>query len=408
MTDAAPDDLADFRRDFLPRLKRGGGALESGDAAADLGPLDLSAAAVEDRLQRAGAHLRRLIEEAHGGDPALTALAEKTLRAGREGLELLGGARERPSASFAEVRSGLEVLVRADGSRPSYLVRDGRILAETAAPSLWSDLLEDPLREEGLRATLNGVGRIDADLPNAPYVGTGWLAAPDVIVTNRHVAEVFVDFKDPQGPRLRRELDPRIDFGHEYGQSGAEAPRKILSLLFAGPHDTQDRRVQDPLDLAVFRIAPAEAGAAERRPLALGLGAAATAPGARILVAGYPARPDVWGLGLDREAAEAIDKIFSGFWGYKRLAPGAVMDHPLGPRNLAHDASTLGGNSGSLVVELEKPGVVGALHYGGIWRGDRMNLAHRLSGVMTERGFSGLPYATLQALCEAEGVEVRS
>jgi len=80
-----------------------------------------------------------------------------------------------------------------------------------------------------------------------------------------------------------------------------------------------------------------------------------------VAVAGYPARSPYNSL-ADQQ------RIFDGVYGVKRLAPGtviAVTSHG----QLAHDATTLGGNSGSLVLDLMTGKAVG-LHYGGI-EGDR-------------------------------------
>ncbi len=59
-----------------------------------------------------------------------------------------------------------------------------------------------------------------------------------------------------------------------------------------------------------------------------------------------------------------MNRIFTNVFNVKRLQPGAIME-VLEPRSLLrHDCSTLGGNSGSCVVDLETNRVVG-LHFGG-------------------------------------------
>ena len=59
---------------------------------------------------------------------------------------------------------------------------------------------------------------------------------------------------------------------------------------------------------------------------------------------------------------DAVRNIFGDIYDVKRLAPGAVMraDETV----IEHDASTLGGNSGSLVFSLETGKAVG-LHFAG-------------------------------------------
>ncbi|MFI1656241.1 hypothetical protein ACH4ZU_15220 [Streptomyces sp. NPDC020472] len=73
----------------------------------------------------------------------------------------------------------------------------------------------------------------------------------------------------------------------------------------------------------------------------------------------------------------------------KRLTPGVLTEGPGEVADdarhwiISHDASTLGGGSGSLVVDLEAEGekVLG-LHFAGV--PDRLNWAHALEGATPE------------------------
>src|SRR5262249_27243842 len=56
--------------------------------------------------------------------------------------------------------------------------------------------------------------------------------------------------------------------------------------------------------------------------------------------------------------------VFGEVYDKKRLAPGQIMS--VGPEELEHDCSTLGGNSGSPVVRLGTGEVVG-LHFSGVF-----------------------------------------
>jgi Trypsin-like peptidase domain len=79
--------------------------------------------------------------------------------------------------------------------------------------------------------------------------------------------------------------------------------------------------------------------------------------GAWVAVVGYPAQDS-------RNDAADQQRIFDGIYNVKRLAPGqltAVVAEDL----LHHDATTLGGNSGSVVIDLESGKAIG-LHFGGI------------------------------------------
>ena len=82
-------------------------------------------------------------------------------------------------------------------------------------------------------------------------------------------------------------------------------------------------------------------------------------------------------------------QIFSDIYDVKRLQPGVITSWTDGADMFIHDCSTLGGNSGSPVLDLEPHQVVG-LHFGGrylsgndaipLWRVDRDKLL-RSSGV---------------------------
>lgn len=73
-----------------------------------------------------------------------------------------------------------------------------------------------------------------------------------------------------------------------------------------------------------------------------------------------------------------------------------------------HDASSLCGNSGSLVMGLDALGAVAAIHHGGVWHEDPLDFAHGMEAVMEEPGLAGLADGGLGALCAAEGVERRA
>jgi serine protease len=96
-----------------------------------------------------------------------------------------------------------------------------------------------------------------------------------------------------------------------------------------------------------------------------------------LFVIGYPARPGTSAMKdpvtgqFSTEVAKRLGEIFNVQYGRKYLSPG-LMEKTVGtvPGDskgwiFSHDATTLGGNSGSCVVGLEYPlGVIG-LHFGG-------------------------------------------
>jgi len=147
----------------------------------------------------------------------------------------------------------------------------------------------------------------------------------------------------------------------------------------------------------VLRLAD---GASEfPRPLSLERDAARATVGASqppIYVMGFPAEPIVAEAApgnppprAGHEYEEVLERLYRNRFGSKRWAPGLVE---AGPGQLAadqrswtmsHDASTLGGNSGSCVVDFQRNGerVVG-LHFGGRARVE--NYAHVMAALRQE------------------------
>jgi hypothetical protein len=107
-----------------------------------------------------------------------------------------------------------------------------------------------------------------------------------------------------------------------------------------------------------------------------------------LIVVGYPARPGVLPVrngAIDIEVVQRLNELFGMDYSNKYIAPGEIV---LAPGGLAgdtpawvfsHDATTLGGNSGSGIFGLSAPlGMIG-LHFGGGWR--RANYAHAMGAI---------------------------
>ena len=75
---------------------------------------------------------------------------------------------------------------------------------------------------------------------------------------------------------------------------------------------------------------------------------------------------DVYTMDADRNPnTAALELLYKDVYDVKRCAPGMVKDADAA--RFKHDATTLGGNSGSPVVDLSSGLVVG-LHYEGLYR----------------------------------------
>jgi len=238
-----------------------------------------------------------------------------------------------------------EAIVRLYG-RPALLIQ-GDTFVEPQS-EIWRNRLSTA--RQGLEAAIRAVGRIELRDHDLDWVGTGWLVRDEVIVTNRHVAELFINRHGDKlmfcRNHLGREVGARLDFREEFGGGTA------LEYRLLEPIHIEDRSGPD---MAFFRIEPDDAG---RRgdPIILG---GREEPETFVATIGYPA----WDG--HRNEPEQMRRVFNDIYNVKRLQPGQLRFQ----REfwVTHDCSTLGGNSGSAVIDLES-GKASALHFGGRYR----------------------------------------
>jgi hypothetical protein len=258
---------------------------------------------------------------------------------GIDGLAKVADGRERELE--ADERFGMQAIVLLEG-RPAILIQGGDFLAP---PQGWSRLVD---RREQIREVIARCGRIEVNGHlNLDWLGTAFLVAPGALMTNRHVAQEFCA-RDRDSWRFRPGITTRVDFLREL-DSAAALEFEITEAI--GVHERHD--------LALLRVEGASGdGQALPAPLAL----AATEPEdlfeRDVYVVGYPA----WDS--RRNEPEPIRRIFADVYNVKRLQPGKAVAYSTEHSAVQHDCSTLGGNSGSPVVELESNQVIG-LHFGG-------------------------------------------
>jgi endonuclease G, mitochondrial len=189
-------------------------------------------------------------------------------------------------------------------------------------------------------------------------VGTAWIVAAGVAVTNRHVAAKFAFLNDDGRPAFlsnlkNRPLKVTIDFAEEHGSAVEQEVAVVEILYMASPES-------GVADLALLKL---EASQNLPRPIPL-LG---TEPpvGDWIAVVGYPQQDDR----TPPEGRAVEEAYFGDIYGVKRLSPGQVdksaQDIPSWV--LQHDATTLGGNSGSVLIHL-KTGAAAGVHFRGEYR----------------------------------------
>jgi endonuclease G len=227
--------------------------------------------------------------------------------------------------------------------RPVLFVRKSSF--ETPRSKVWSARLT--ASRESLETAFPAVGRIEVkNHPSFDWIGTGWVVATDLIVTNRHVAREFsrremgqfVLRKNVSGKSIK----PSIDFRAEHMEPD-EAEFKVVDVLYM-------EEDEDGPDLALLHIASEDTP--PPRPIPLG----DVVPGMQVAVIGYPAQDSRC------KDSNAMERIFGHVYDVKRLAPGRIRE--VQPHYLTHDCTTLGGNSGSVLISLETGKAVG-LHYGG-------------------------------------------
>lgn len=235
------------------------------------------------------------------------------------------------------------------GERPVLDVRDG-VFSRPIAPFTHFD--QDPIRTH-IEAAIPSIGRIDIpDAAHIPYAGTGFVVGPKLLMTNRHVAEIFTIGLGVRNLRFRSGYTPALDLVRETVDQDARH-LQIRDVLMVHPYWDMALLIVDGL--------PATA-----RPLQLSLTAPEEMEDDEIAVIGYPA--------LDpRNNFELQNEIFGGQFNVKRVHPGLLRNRSTlesygkDVSTVTHDSSTLGGNSGSAVVDVGSGHVI-ALHFAGIYK----------------------------------------
>ncbi len=262
-------------------------------------------------------------------------------------LELLGTSRgagnfESALGSLPISTTAYEAIVRRFG-RPSLFIWNNTY--ESPASEVWRGRLETA--RPGLEAAIPSVGRVEIVGEEAPFVGTAWMIAPGIAVTNRHVAEIFAASRNGTFPfRKNPAGDPyevRVDFLEEFDNSDTNEFR-VAEVLYIAPRGSSDP------DLAFLRME------GEGLPPHIPASTDPLIEGEPIAVIGYPARDS-------RNSLADQARIFDQEYDVKRLAPGELLRAEKRGVFL-HDATTLGGNSGSVVLRIDTGEAVG-LHFAG-------------------------------------------
>ncbi|MGC1319279.1 MAG: DNA/RNA non-specific endonuclease [Pseudolabrys sp.] len=276
----------------------------------------------------------------------------------REGFESLGpgnvAAAEAGLQKLAEDRVqeitpsemlGLEAIV-LPRNRPVALVR-GDSYDDLDGP--WVSLNGDVIKKR-IASLLPLIGRVEVpSSPILPYAGTGFVVGQGLIATNRHVAQLF---SQGRGLTIRyRAGDAAIDFKRQIDAPDDDRTAYLSVRAVEMIHPYWDMALLRVDDLPTDRM------------LRLSVKSPEELVDHNVVVIGYPARDE-------RNDVALQDRVFNRTYNVKRLQPGVIrarakiQSFENTVNALTHDASTLGGNSGSAVIEVESGEVV-ALHFAG-------------------------------------------
>ena len=236
--------------------------------------------------------------------------------------------------------AALELVIRT--MRPAPLSKNGEL------PELEDEVASSFIEWEGFRVSvkpfLYTIGRVD--LASGKGVGTGFLISETLLVTNKHVLDVL-----SYGTNRLEKGQAVVRFREEYN-SRTEKPVDIIDVV----------AVHTTLDMSLLRI-EARTFDDGRRPLTVET--AEMKGGQAVVAIGYPFEDKV-------RNPLFVSALFGDRFGVKRAAPGEIVGTT--GQSIFHDCSTLGGNSGSPILSMDKARVVG-IHRDGffMYRNEAVN-----------------------------------
>lgn len=352
----------------------------------------------KERLSFAKKELHRLIKEYYGDKPYQYEMADLLLSRGTKALRLASDQVDSPLANQTP-RSAVEAIVHTDGSRPSFFIRNDTVDLNSSPAGEWKSDLVD--RSEQLKSIFPRIGRIDDPRQPQGFCGTGFLIHKNLLLTNRHVLQLMAS-RDTTGKwGFTNEIF--VDFKHEYKNDSTSQKRKLTKVVFAGPQAISSLGTIDhkKLDLAIIELEPATASNTPTGEIKVNISTTWANAGSQIYLIGYPGSPEP---GID--SLTILERLFQLQFGYKRLAPGRVVMSADGTPQwtFSHDASTLGGNSGSLVIQAGRENCCAGIHYGGRSSKNRVNWGHVLG--RTTDATDGAEPRTLKEILNAFDVDV--
>jgi PLD-like domain/Trypsin-like peptidase domain len=244
--------------------------------------------------------------------------------------------------------------------RPVLFVRDDWLDLEhvTAIGVEAEDLIRDlKARRELLMPLMPLIGRIDVtDFPGSDFVGSGWVIDTDIVVTNRHVAGLIARWDGRKFAFTRgiggRMITSSFNTLHEFDDLAADASRAfaVTKVLYIEPENGPD--------IAFLRIARRTDGTRRDR---IAIATTDIGEDVPVCVVGYPARAPKRVI----PNQDLMKRLYLDRYDVKRAAPGLSIGAERG--STRHDCTTLGGNSGSVVLNMKTGDAVG-LHFAGLYQ----------------------------------------
>jgi len=239
----------------------------------------------------------------------------------------------------------LESVILQDGLRPAYDIQDD---SYENMPPVWQ-LLND--RRSAIKPLIRGIGRLDlVGHPIKRNVGTGFICGERILMTNRHVADEFVSCPGDGSALI---FNPGITANLDLKQEVNNLNTQILKI--ASPIT-----ILENWDIAIFEFQQLPNSIP---PLSLAIAPPKELDTGMAVVVGYPL--------LDPESNLLQQlQIFRSVFAKKRLMPGRLKglitttSYGRTVEALGHDCTTLGGNSGSAVIDVKLGAVVG-VHFAG-------------------------------------------
>jgi endonuclease G len=270
-------------------------------------------------------------------------------RLAEESADVLESPRLRPETEGDEIDMAIvEESIAMRRFRPVLAIKQNEaelVFKDAEEGTLWQERLKTaaPLLGPVIRA----VGRIDLTGADFRWIGTGWLVAENMVVTNRHVANEFVarsgdGFTFKMGSAGK--IGASLDFLQEIA-SQAQLVFKLVRPLHVEPTGGPD--------ISLFEIEVVSGEHKLVQPIRLAKTPVVTDD---VAVIGYPA--------YDSRIPEPdlMESIFGKIYDKKRLAPGGITR--VETLRVQHNCTTLGGNSGSALVDLNSGEAFG-LHFSG-------------------------------------------